>query len=299
MKELPQAGQGVLLRSLLSLRRRGRADLDRTLGAGYLAPPAELAAHEVYARALGFDPALGVPLTYLYLLGQRAHLHLMLGPDFPYPLAGMVHAAERLQRLGPIEVGADLAIEVELRPDPPTRSGARLLTLDTVFLQRDQPVAQTQSRYLARRGGGSGKPSAGGAKVDPAPLPEIARYPLAADAGRRYARLSGDYNPIHLWPWTARLLGFRRPIIHGMHSLGRTLALLQQHQGGAIDQIDARFTAPLALPAEVVLHAEDGKFELRGGGKCAVSGSYVPGGEGGAAVPASVPPSMLISVPVR
>ncbi len=274
MNELPQAGLGVLLRSLLSLRRRGRADLDRTLSAEYLALAAELVAHGDYARALGFDPALGVPLTYLYLLGQRAHLHLMLRPDFPYPLAGMVHAAEKLQRQGPIDSDADTVIEVELSPDPQTRSGARLLTLETRFVQQHVIVAQTQSRYLARRGSGSGKGATDGARADSAVLPEIARYELAADAGRGYARLSGDYNPIHLWPWSARLLGFRRPIIHGMHSLGRTLALLQQHHGVVVDQIEARFTAPVALPAAVVLHADGAVFELRSGDKCAVSGKY-------------------------
>ncbi len=274
MNKLPRAGLGVLLRSLLSLRRRGKADLDRTLNAEYLAPAAELAAYEAYACSLGFDPALGVPLTYLYLLAQRAHLHLMLGPDFPYPLAGMVHAAEGLQRQDLIDSGADTLIEVELSPDPPTRSGARLLTLETRFVQQQVIVAQTQSRYLARRGTGSGKGSADGAKADPAPPPEIARYQLAANAGRHYARLSGDYNPIHLWPWSARLLGFRRPIIHGMHSLGRALALLQQHHGVPVDQIEARFTAPVALPAEVVLHADGAVFELRSGDKCAVSGKY-------------------------
>ena len=38
-------------------------------------------------------------------------------------------------------------------------------------------------------------------------------WTVAHDAGRRYAALSGDCNPIHLWPWSARLMGMRAPII--------------------------------------------------------------------------------------
>jgi acyl dehydratase len=262
-----------LWRSLLSLRKRGRSPLEQTLTAAFVAPAADLAAFPRYAEALGFDPELGVPLSYLYLLAQRAHLHMMLGSDFPYPLAGMVHAAESLSALGSIDTRLNMAIVVKLRPEAPTRSGARLLTLETEYLQAERVVAQTQSRYLARRGTGSGK--AGGAVVqtDSDAPPEIARYDLPAGAGRDYARISGDYNPIHLWPWSARLLGFRRPIIHGMHSLGRTLALLQRHHGNPIARIEARFSAPIALPAEVVLHADGQDFELRSGGKCAVTGN--------------------------
>ena len=44
---------------------------------------------------------------------------------------------------------------------------------------------------------------------------ELARWELPAGAGRRYARVSGDYNPIHLWALTARPFGFRAPILHG------------------------------------------------------------------------------------
>lgn len=271
---LPKSGLGPLWRSLLSLRKRGRLPLEQTLSAAFVAPASDLADFPRYADALGFDPALGVPLSYLYVLAQRAHLHMMLRPDFPYPLAGMVHAAESLSALVHIDSSQDLVIKVELLPAAPTRSGARFLTLDTQYSQNGLVVATTQSRYLARRGSGSGKAEAAVAKTDPDPPPKIAGYDLPTSAGRDYARVSGDYNPIHLWPWSARLLGFRRPIIHGMHSLGRTLALLQRQHAAPVARIEARFTAPVALPAEVVLHADGAKFELRSDGKCAVTGDY-------------------------
>ena len=62
---------------------------------------------------------------------------------------------------------------------------------------------------------------------------ELARWPLPAGAGRRYARVSGDYNPIHLWPWTARPFGFRAPILHGYATAARTAhALIAQRLRG-------------------------------------------------------------------
>lgn len=41
-------------------------------------------------------------------------------------------------------------------------------------------------------------------------------WSLASDLGRRYARVSGDINPIHLHALSARAFGFRRAIAHGM-----------------------------------------------------------------------------------
>jgi NAD(P)-dependent dehydrogenase (short-subunit alcohol dehydrogenase family) len=42
---------------------------------------------------------------------------------------------------------------------------------------------------------------------------------FSADDQLAFARLSGDYNPIHLDPVTARRLLFGQPVVHGMHAL--------------------------------------------------------------------------------
>ena len=50
---------------------------------------------------------------------------------------------------------------------------------------------------------------------------------VPGDIGRRYAAVSGDRNPIHLYPLTARAFGFPRAIAHGMWLKARTLAALE------------------------------------------------------------------------
>jgi len=70
------------------------------------------------------------------------------------------------------------------------------------------------------------------------------------DIGRRYAAVSGDVNPIHLNPLTARLFGFRRAIAHGMWLKARCLAALE---GRLPDHLTAtvEFKSPLLLPSTV------------------------------------------------
>ena len=47
---------------------------------------------------------------------------------------------------------------------------------------------------------------------------------VPGNTGVRYARVSGDYNPHHLWWFTARPLGYRLPIAHGMWTFARVLS---------------------------------------------------------------------------
>ena len=49
---------------------------------------------------------------------------------------------------------------------------------------------------------------------------------VPGDIGRRYAGVSGDPNPIHMYAVTARLFGFKSAIAHGMWSYARVLAAL-------------------------------------------------------------------------
>jgi acyl dehydratase len=81
--------------------------------------------------------------------------------------------------------------------------------------------------------------------------------------GRRYAGVSGDVNPIHLHPLTAKAFGFPRAIAHGMWTAAHALAALQGRLPGALT-FDVAFGRPLLLPSTVELRtrAVDGGWDL-------------------------------------
>jgi acyl dehydratase len=72
------------------------------------------------------------------------------------------------------------------------------------------------------------------------------------DAGRRYAKVSGDVNPIHLSGLTAKALGFKRAIAHGMWVKARVLGALAGRLPEALE-VDVAFRKPLFLPSTVAL----------------------------------------------
>ncbi len=100
-------------------------------------------------------------------------------------------------------------------------------------------------------------------ETPPMPRGRSTIWQLPADLGRRYARASGDYNPIHLWPLTAKLFGFRRAIIHGMWSISRAVAELDDDLPAFPVQIAAELKRPILLPGRVLFAAGDGELAIR------------------------------------
>ena len=83
---------------------------------------------------------------------------------------------------------------------------------------------------------------------------EIAFLRLTGTAGRDFAALTGDVNPIHWFAPAARAAGFRGCILHGFRTLARTIEALNRRvfagDPRALASIDVRFMRPLVLPAK-------------------------------------------------
>ena len=71
-------------------------------------------------------------------------------------------------------------------------------------------------------------------------------WKLGGDLGRRYGAVSGDRNPIHLYPLTAKAFGFPTNIAHGMWTLARSLSALQNKLPDAFT-VDVEFQKPILL----------------------------------------------------
>ena len=202
-----------------------------------------------YSAAFGFvDEA--VPITYLYLLAQRAQLATLVERPIPFRIPGLIHVENRLTIESEIDPDAALALATDVSLPPPAANGAVMCVLETRAFAGEQLAFTCISTYLIKRGSRTERSSA---QPTPAVREPMGSWKLSSSAGRAYAALSGDWNPIHLWPWTARLMGMREPIIHGMHSVAQACAMLGQARGQRVTRLDSRFKAPVPLGSEVKL----------------------------------------------
>jgi acyl dehydratase len=214
--------------------------------AGVTVDPRHLAE---YARVCGFTLRDELPVTYPHILAFGMQLALMTDRRFPFGVLGAVHVANRITWERPIASGETLDLCVSATPLQPHRSGH---TFDLVTEVRvgGELVWHEASTNLHR---GEKHPDAPAEpRMGTDGLEAEAEWKVPGDIGRRYAGVSGDRNPIHLHPLTARAFGFPRAIAHGMWTKARVLAALEGRlpAGGTID---VRFVKPLLLPSRVEL----------------------------------------------
>ncbi|MFD5909622.1 MaoC family dehydratase [Streptomyces massasporeus] len=221
----------------------------------------DLARLAAYERVCGFPTGEdALPVTYPHVLGFPLAMRLMSGRGFPLPLLGLVHTSITVTRHARMPASGTYELSVRIEGLAPHRRGTEATVVTEVRGGGDL-VWESRSTYLARHR--TQEPVAAPREAEaPKPLPEAARWRLAGDVGRRYGAASGDRNPIHLHPLTARLFGFPRAIAHGMWTVARCLAA---HGVPESCHLRAEFRAPVLLPGTVTYAELDGRFELRGG----------------------------------
>jgi acyl dehydratase len=211
--------------------------------------PAHLAA---YDRECGFPLDDVLPATYPHMLTFPLQMVLMTDRAFPLALPGLVHMRNRIDVLRAVRADEPLDLEVWAENLARHRSGATVDLGATVQVAGEE-VWRSTSTYLARGATApEGAPEAD-VEVTVGDLERpVATWRIPDDAGRRYAKVSGDVNPIHLSGLTAKAFGFKRAIAHGMWVKARALAALSGRLPDAIT-IDVAFRKPLFLPSTVTL----------------------------------------------
>ncbi len=213
-----------------------------------------------YRKLCGFPVRTALPVTWPHILAFPLHLKLLTDKRFPLPLLGLVHLRNRITQHRPIGTAERLDLTVSLGNDQRTDKG---LEFDLITQAHSAGVLvwEEASTTLFRQDNGGGKGQSAGRK------PTLESYPKRLDVeapeslGRRYGRLSGDMNPIHMHALSAKAFGFPRAIAHGMWSKAHCLALLAQQPGWSDTAvtIECQFKKPLFLPGRATLNWREGK----------------------------------------
>jgi acyl dehydratase len=200
-----------------------------------------------YDRVCGFRVRDELPPTYPHVVAFPLAMKLMTDSDFPFSVIGLVHIRNRIERLRPVHADERLSMRLRARGLAPHERGRQFEVLAEAEAGGEL-VWRGSSIYLHRESGGSSGKNRDGERPEP-PAPD-AVWKVAGDTGRRYAEVSGDRNPIHLHPLTARLFGMRRPIAHGMWLKARCLAALESLIPRRCE-LDVRFKLPVFLGSRV------------------------------------------------
>lgn len=283
MPQLRRSMPKLFLQRKPALVREGRAvpRIEAALGAYELDGGKLLG----YRKVCGFAEKPWLPVTLPHVLAMPLHMEMLTHAAFPIGLMGLVHVRNSIVQYRRARVDETLDLSAVIEGHRETERGQEF-ELFTYLKVDDELVWEESCTFLARdrsRGRGDGK-NGKGERRGPEPLAdaELTSFAAPAGVGREYALVSGDWNPIHLSALTAKAFGFPRAIAHGMWTLGRIAAELEERWPKGRTRFDVEFKQPVLLPGWVLLaHRKDGErigFELRddAGERLHLAGTVAP-----------------------
>ena len=262
----------------------GPVRIDAEVGA-VVAGPGSLAAYRD-ACELADDGCL--PLTYPHILSAGLHMAMLLHERFPLRMVGLVHIANDIELFRPMPADARLALDCRLESGRSKPRGDEFRMVTEALWNNELAWRETVS-FL------SPAPRAGRRVAEGMPElpPVVGQWAVPADTGRRYARVSGDWNPIHFDSDYAASTIFGERIAHGILSAGYISAVfgMQLPGPGAIYISQTLvFKAPVKIGdtvvttvklVELVAEKKRARFET----VCTVNGTPVLTGDAVLMVP--------------
>lgn len=203
-----------------------------------------------YSRFFHFNEAL--PLSYLYLVCQGIHTSQMVAKDFPLPLPGMVHLASNFESIADINPDLPITIKSIVSIEDKER-GSLIPIFKDEFFQNGSKIVVVKSTYLVKRKR-KGKPIR---KKEEKLEKEYDNWisfiwKIPGNMGIKYAKLSGDFNPIHLISLFAWFFGFKRKIIQGWYLASRAVAEVEKDTNMPAKSLHINFKKGVYLPSKSI-----------------------------------------------
>lgn len=225
-----------------------------------------------YIRHTGGDPSAYKGIVPPHMFPQWGFpLSARTLDGIPYPLVRVLNGGCRLEMFAPLP--SDEPLIVRARLEDIDDNGRRALIHQRVVTGTETMPDSVVAHVYAIVPLGkpkNGVPTGNGHAAADVPEPkreaprvptdgeELARWRIGATAGLDFAKLTGDFNPVHWIRPYAKAFGFRSTILHGFATLARAIEGLQRTMFSgsvhALHAVDVKFTKPLLLPAKVGLY---------------------------------------------
>ena len=209
-----------------------------------------------YQRICGVPLTGTLPPAYLHVVAMPIHMQLFVARNFPVKVLGLIHLRNTIRVLKNIGVDAGpLRLRVYFDTMRLTDFGQEYDFL-TQF-DRDGEVVWEEVSTMFARGNGPPKEGVKRPGIERSMHPDSGVHSdsidIAPGTGWRYARISGDFNPIHLTARTAKMFGFKQSVAHGTFSLGRCLGSAAAHLPEGRIQVDTQFKLPVYVPSQAIV----------------------------------------------
>lgn len=223
-----------------------------------------------YKKVCGFssriEPPLDeihIPASYLQTLFIGLLGKFITTPHFPINPMGLIQVSQSFEQKRPITTDEILDLSCTLCGATKTAKGIQ--TQFSLEITSDNESDKESDKEIVWKGISTFfiRDKKGRTKKKNTPKKEEKCLEIEEsifvprNTGLEYAPVSGDYNPHHLYGFTARLIGFKQPIAHGMWSLARVTASMEKKFNPSYPlTVKGEFKLPIFMPARITLGYE-------------------------------------------
>ncbi|QRN41151.1 MAG: dehydratase [Neisseriaceae bacterium] len=165
-----------------------------------------------------------LPLTYLYSVAFPMVIKLLTEPDFPYTPVGLVHLYNTINRYKEVATDAVVDIYVHTEKIREHRAGLLIDVVTEVYVGSELVWSQVSTMLHKQKTSLSSMSREFSEPFDKSNITSQETIKATVDIIRKYASISGDRNPIHMSPITAKIFGFPQIIAHGSWMMARILS---------------------------------------------------------------------------
>lgn len=221
------------------------------------APSDELLRH--YRRWCGTDEGSEQVLPFHFFSQFAMPMCLMQLADLKYPILTIVNQGCKVEIVHDMPANTPLQVKVALLSV--TEDDGRAKICQELLVNANNTLCLKVEFHtvfiFARRKNKKTEQQAQRSSVVPEVTPEpecIGMWRASGCAGKQFARLTGDINPIHWSPFFAKASPFKKMLLHGFGMFARTSEVIlshwrKQHPAKTLASIEVRYVAPLFLPS--------------------------------------------------
>lgn len=209
-----------------------------------------------YCSTLDIEAGGYVPIAYPHVLAGTMHMNMLGHGSFPVRLLGALHLKNRIVQYRRIACDELVDIDAKFGDCRLVDKGVEFDLVTGVSVDGNLVWKETSIFFVRGRFGEEDNPDAVKSfELTSLPETEVSHsWHVPKDRGRKYARFSGDYNPIHMSALAAKMFGFERDIAHGFGVLAQALEYSKRLSDISADgqtvQVDVVFKGPVFLGSD-------------------------------------------------
>jgi len=218
----------------------------------------------LYRNLTGYEDDGKLPVLYPHAIASPIYMFMLSQREFPLNLLGALHVKNRIISYRPISEKESFTIDVKLENSKILNNGVEF-DFSVILSQRDEILWKGITTWFKR--GNFGHSNEKLNTFDTLVPIERGKFfcelEIPEDIGKRFAKVTGDYNPIHISPFMARLFGLKKNIAHAMWFCGYVGRKLSHLKKNNPVQIDLAFKSPIFVGSKATVISESRGENLR------------------------------------